>query len=136
MEPRSLGIVILAVRTLKRDEGRRSIVQVINVSQEDVVLGRGEFIGEAGQVTAADDEGTAWRPSEGEDVVEEEAAVPPGRPIEEPDIPENRNAEHIQVVIDNLPAKLDFDQRMDAKKFIRDCAGLLSKSDYDIGKTN
>ena len=78
----------------------------------------------------------AWRSSDGEDVDEEEAAVPPGRPVEEPDIPENRNAEHIQVVIDNLPAELDFDQRIAAKKFIRDRAGLFSKSDYDIGRTN
>ena len=59
-----------------RDEGRRSAIQVISVSQEDFVLGRGEFIGEAEQVTAADNEGTAWRPFEGEDVDEEEAAVP------------------------------------------------------------
>ena len=97
MEPRSLGIGILAARTLMRDKGRRSAVQVMNMSTEDFVLGRGEFVGEAEQVTAADNEETAWRPSEGENVVEEEAAVPPGRPVEEPDIPENRNAEHIQV---------------------------------------
>ena len=66
----------------------------------------------------------------------EEAAVPPGRPVEEPNMPENRNAEHIQVVIDNLPGELDFEQRMAAKKFIRERAGLFSKSDYDIGRRN
>ena len=88
------------------------------------------------RTSAADNEETAWRPSEGENVDEEEAAVPPERPVEEPDFPENRNAEHIQVVIDNLPAELDFDQRMAAKKFIRDRAGLFSKLDYDIGRTN
>ena len=70
-----------------RDEGRRSAVQVMNVSMEDFVPVRGEFFGEAEQVTAADNEETAWRPSEGEDVVEEEAAVLPGRPVEEPGIP-------------------------------------------------
>ena len=118
-----------------RDEGRRSAVQVINVSQEDFILGRGEFIGEIEQVTVADNEGTAWRPSEGEVVDEEEAVVLPGSPVEEPDIPKNRNAEHIQVKIYNLPAELDFDQRMAAKKFIHDRAGLFSKSDY-IGRTN
>ena len=84
-----------------RDEGRRSAVQVMIVSKEDFFLGRGEFIGETEQVTAADNEGTAWRPSDGEDVFEEEAAVPPGRPVEAPDFSENRNVEHIQVVIDN-----------------------------------
>ena len=89
-----------------RDEERRSTVQAMNVSEENFLLGRGEFIGEAEQITVADNEETAWRPSEGEDVVEEEAAVPPGRPDEEPDIPENRSAEHIQVVIDNLPVEL------------------------------
>ena len=108
----------------------------MNVSKEDFVLGRGEFIGEAEQVTAADNEKMASRPSEGEDVDEEEAAVPPERPVEESDIPENRNAEHIQEIIDNLPAELDFNQRMTAKTFIRDRAGLFSKSDYDIGRTN
>ena len=30
-----------------RDEGQRSTVQVMNMSKEDFVLGRGEFIGEA-----------------------------------------------------------------------------------------
>ena len=40
------------------------------------------------------------------------------------------------MVIDNLPADLDFDQRITAKKFIRDRAGLFSKSDYDIQRTN
>ena len=134
VEPRSLGIGILAAGTLMRDDGRRSAVHVINVSQEDFVLGQGEFIGEAEQVTAADNEGTAWRPSEGEDVDEKEAAVSPERPVEEANFPENWNAEHIQVVIDNLPAELDFDQRMAAKKFIRDRAELFSKSDYDIGE--
>ena len=38
------------------------------------------------------------------------------------------------MVIDNLPAELDFDQHMAAKKFIRDCARLFLKSDYDIGR--
>ena len=46
------------------------------------------------------------------------------------------NAEHIQIVIDNLPAELDFDQRMASKKFICDRAGVFSKSDYDIGRMN
>ena len=40
------------------------------------------------------------------------------------------------MAIDNLPAELDFDQRLAAKKFIRDRVGLFSKSDYDIGRTN
>ena len=47
VESRSLGIGILAARTLMRDEGWRSAVQVMNVSKEDFVLGRGKFIGEA-----------------------------------------------------------------------------------------
>ena len=42
VEPRSLGIGISAARTLMRDEGRRSAVQVISVSNDDFVLGRGE----------------------------------------------------------------------------------------------
>ena len=45
VEQRSLGIGIFAARTLMRDEGRRSDVQVMNVSKEDFVLSRGEFIG-------------------------------------------------------------------------------------------
>ena len=40
------------------------------------------------------------------------------------------------MVIYNLTAELDFDQRIAAKKLIRDRAGLFSKSDYDIGRTN
>ena len=59
VEPRSLGAGVLAARTLMRDEGRRSAVQVLNVSNEDYVVGRGEFFGEAEQVTAAGNTGTA-----------------------------------------------------------------------------
>ena len=58
MKPRSLRIGILAARTLMRDGGRRSAVQVMNLSKEDFVLGQGAFTGEAEQVTAADNEGT------------------------------------------------------------------------------
>ena len=39
------------------------------------------------------------------------------------------------MVVDNLPTEMDLDHRMAAKKFIRDRAGLFSKSDYDIGRT-
>ena len=52
IEPRSLGTGILAARTLMRDEGRRSTVQVMKLGEKDFVLRRGEFIGEAEQVTA------------------------------------------------------------------------------------
>ena len=45
VKPRSLGIGILVARTLMTDEGRRSAVQVMNLSKEDFVLGRGEFLG-------------------------------------------------------------------------------------------
>ena len=41
----------MAARTMMRDEGRRSAIQVMNVSDDDFVLRRGEFIGEAEQVT-------------------------------------------------------------------------------------
>ena len=36
------------------------------------------------------------------------------------------------MVIDYLPPELDSDQQAAAKKFLHDCAGLFSKSDYDI----
>ena len=41
VEPRSLGTELLAARNLMRDEGRRSAIQVMNVSEEDFVLRRG-----------------------------------------------------------------------------------------------
>ena len=119
-----------------RDEGRRSTIQVMNVSEEDFVLHRGEFIGEAEQVTVVDNEGEALKPAGGEKVFSEAAATPTGRPVEEPDLGEGCDDEHIQVVIENLPAELDLDQRTTAKTFIRDRAGLFSKLDYDIGRTN
>ena len=40
-----------------RDEGRRSAIQVMNVSEEDFVVRRRGFIVEAEQVTEADNEG-------------------------------------------------------------------------------
>ena len=66
LEPRSLGSGILATRTLMQDEGRSLAVQVMNVGEKDFVLHRGNFIDEAEQVTAADDDGAALRQSEGE----------------------------------------------------------------------
>ena len=87
VKPRSLGIGILAACTQMKYEGWRSAIQVMNVSKEDFILGRAEFIGEAEQIAAADNEGTAWRSSNGEDVVEEEAAVPLRRPVDEPTFP-------------------------------------------------
>ena len=47
VEPRSLGTGKLAARTLMRDEGRCSAVQVMNVGEKDFVISHGEFIGEA-----------------------------------------------------------------------------------------
>ena len=126
VEPRSLGTGILAARTLMRDEGRRSAVQVMNVGEKDFVLRRGEFIGEAG-----DDEG-----SEGEGVFLEEAVVPTGSLVEESDLEENCDDAHVQVVINTLPPELKLDQETAAEKFIRDRAGMFLKSDYNIGRTN
>ena len=81
----------------------------------------------AEQVAAADNEEAALRPSRGEKVFSKAAATPTGRPVEEPDLEEGCDDEHLQVVIENLPPELDLDQRTTAEKFIRDRAGLLSK---------
>ena len=136
VEPRSLGTGILAARTLMRDEGRRSAIQVMNVSEDDFVLRRGEFIDEAEQVTAADNEEAALRPSGGEEVFSEAAVTPTGGPFEESELEEGCKDEHIQVVIENLPPELNLDQRTTAEKFIRYRTGLFAKSDYDTGRTN
>ena len=58
-----------------RDEERLSAIQVKNVSEDDFVLRPGEFIGETEQVTAADNEEAALRPSGGEEVFSEAAAT-------------------------------------------------------------
>ena len=70
----------------------------MNVGERDFVLRHGELIGEAEQVTKMDDEETTSRPSVGEDVFSEEAAIPTGRPIEESDLEESCNDAHIQVI--------------------------------------
>ena len=54
--PRSLGTGILAARTLMRDKGHRSAVQVINVNETDFVLSHGVYIDEAEQVTTVNNE--------------------------------------------------------------------------------
>ena len=58
VEPRSLGIGILAAQTLMRDEGCRSAVQVMNVGESDFFLRQGELVSEAEQVTTVDGEET------------------------------------------------------------------------------
>ena len=73
-----------------------------------------------------DNEDTTSRPLEREDVFSEDAAVRASRPVEETDLEESGDDEHIQVVIDNFPLELDKDQRMAAQKFIGDRAGLFS----------
>ena len=68
VEPWALGTRILDAKTLMRDEGRHSAVQVMNVGVKDFVLRHGEYIGEAEQVTTVDNEEITSRPLEGEDV--------------------------------------------------------------------
>ena len=65
-----------------------------------------------------------------------EAAVPAGSSVKKPDLEESCDEVHVQAMIANLPPELDLDQRTAAEKFIRDRAGMLSKLDYDIGRTN
>ena len=119
-----------------RDEGRRPAVQVMNVGERDFVLRHGEFIGEAEKVTTVDNEEADSSPPDKEEDFSEEATVPKVRPVREPDLEESCDDAHVRVVIDNLPSKLNSDQLTAAGKFIRDRAGLFSKSDYDIGRTN
>ena len=119
-----------------RDEGCRSAIQVMNMTEVDFLLRRREFIGEAEQVTAAVDEGTPSRLTKGEEVPSPDAATPMGRPAVGSDPEERQNDEHIRAVLQNLPAELDLDQHATAEKFIRDRAELFSRSDYDLGRTN
>ena len=136
MEPRSLEIGVLAARTLMRDEGRRSAVQVTNVGEKDLVLRQGEFIGEAEPVTTVNNGERIAKPREGRDVLSEKAEVSTERPVIKLDREEGHDDAHVQVVIDNLPPELDSDQQAAAKKFIHDCTGLFSKWEYDIGRTS
>ena len=47
----------------------------------------------------------------------------------------NNNA-HLQVELEHLPREVDPDHRAAAEEFIRERAGLFSKSEYDIGRTS
>ena len=136
VDPRSLGIGVLAARTLMRYEGRRWAVQVMSVGEKDFVIQQGEFIGEAEPVTAVDNGERIAKPPVGADVLSEETEVWTERRVIELDQEECRNDAHVQVVSDNLPPELDSDQQAAAKKFIHDCAELFSKSEYDIGRTS
>ena len=75
-------------------------------------------------------------PPEGADVLSEEAEVSMERDVIELDREEGRDDAQVQVIIDNLPPELDSDQQAAAKKFIHNCAGLFSKSEYDIGRAS
>ena len=115
VEPRSLGIRILAARTLMRDEGRRSAVQVMNVCDSDFVLCQGDFIGKP--VTTMDNVERKPRALEGEEVLSKEATVSVERAVPELNLGERCADAHIQVVIDDLPPELDLDQQTAAKKY-------------------
>ena len=109
VEPRSLGIGILAAPTLMRDEGRRSAVQMINVGESDFILRQGEYVGEAEQVATIDGEETTTKQPEDEETLSEEAAVSAVRFAEESD-PEKRSDDaHHRVVLEHLPPELDPD---------------------------
>ena len=64
--------------------------------------------------------------------------IPTEEPIEGADLEEGRSSKygHIQPVIETLPAELELDQRTIAEKFIRDRAGLFSRTDFDLGRTH
>ena len=85
VEPRSLGIGILAARTLMRDEGRRSAVQVINVGESDFVLRQEEYVGEDEQIASIDGEETTTKQPEDEEAHSKKAAVSAVRLAEESD---------------------------------------------------
>ena len=136
VEPRSLVVGVLAARTLMRDEGRRSAVQVMNVGEKDFVLRQEEFIGEAEPVTTLNNGERIAKPHEGADVLSKEAEVSSERPLIELGRKERGDNAHVQIVMDNFPPERDFDQQATAKKYIYDCAGLFSKSEYDIGRTS
>ena len=119
-----------------RDEGRRSAVQVINRCESHFVLRQGEYVGEAEQVATIDGEETTTKQPEDEETLSKEAAVSWIRLAEEFD-PEKRSDDaHLRVVLEHLPPEVDPDQRAAAEEFIRERAGLFSKSEYDIGKTS
>ena len=51
--------------------------------------------------------------------------------------PEERSDDaHLRLVLEHLPPELDPDQRAAAGEFIRERAGLFSKSEYGIGRTS
>ena len=109
MEPWSLGTVILATMTLMRDEGRRSVAQVMNVGETDFVPAR-RVHQRIEQVTTVENEEAASRPPDQEEVFSEEATVPTGRPVEESDLEESCDDAHVQVVIDDFPPLLNSNQ--------------------------
>ena len=119
-----------------RDEGCRSAVQVMNQGEKDFDLRQEEFIGDAEPVTTVDNGERIANPPEGSHVLSKEAQVSTEKPVIKLDQEEGRDNVYVQVVIDKLLPELDSDQQAAAKKFIHDCAGLFSKSKYDIGRTS
>ena len=73
-----------------RDEGRRSVVQVMNIGEKDFVLRQGEFIGEAEPVITVNNGERIAKPPEGAHVLSEEAEVSTERPVIELDREEGR----------------------------------------------
>ena len=68
-----------------RDEEIRSAIQVINVSESDLVLRHAEYVGKAEQVATIDGEDTTKKQPEDEEAHSKKAAVSAVRLAEESD---------------------------------------------------
>ena len=133
--PRSLGTGIMAARTLMRDEGPRSAVQRRNVGEDLVQRLENSSAKPEKLQRRMTGERTLDRPKERMSSRRRRRFLHEVR-SRNPSLRKAVFEVHIQVVIESLPPELDLDQRTAAKKYIRDRDGILSKSDYDIGRTN
>ena len=126
MESKSICPGVVVARTLMEGRVTSSAVRVINLSDHEHRVHRGQFVGPA------------------EPVETEEVNVANAESLMSPTDVKRRSGgatatsvpEHLQGVIDALPADLPEAERAAAVRFVLDHEAVFSSGDFDLGRTH
>lgn len=137
VEPKNVGPSVMLARTVINADGATAYVRVANCGSEPYKLHEGELLttAEAIPLDRVAFENTAGLapPTEG-CRSEAESSTDSGKQNGSDRPNGTTSYEHVQELIDSLPAHLDNDQKKTAADFIRKYANVFSRSVTDLGR--
>jgi len=153
-EPKGLADGVIVARTLFSGEALRSVMRVINLSDEPYSFHKNGKLGEATMAEICSfgglpEKGTApatvlartvgsahGAGPELQNAGPVHSTGPDGTSVPTTDGGSETDWSHLHCLVDQLPAKLTNQQREAATRFIRNNTAVFFKSEYDLGRTN